>query len=89
LDANGSDLSVAPARVLGDAAFYTWQDDKTEFPPGRLDYLAFGEGGAQLINAFVLDTRRLGDRSLASMGLNRADTDASDHLPVVIDLSPR
>ncbi len=89
LDGNGTELGVAEARVLGDSAFYTWRDDATDFPPGRLDYLLYGETSAHLINAFVLDTRRLGDRALASMGLNRGDTDTSDHLPVVIDIAPR
>lgn len=38
--------------------------------------------------AFVLDTSRLGERSLARLGMDSTDTDASDHKPVVVDLVP-
>lgn len=89
LDGDGSDLETAGAFVLGDRAMDTWADATTQFTPGRLDYTLFGESGAEMIHAFALDTSRLSDAALARMGLDRADTDASDHRPVVIDLRPR
>jgi endonuclease/exonuclease/phosphatase family metal-dependent hydrolase len=89
LDADGSDLAVAQPMVLGDPTMITWSDAKTDFPPGRLDYLLVGDAGAQVVNAFVLDTSRLSQRSLARMGLDHADTSTSDHFPVVIDIKPR
>ncbi|MBL9032949.1 MAG: endonuclease/exonuclease/phosphatase family protein [Phycisphaerae bacterium] len=89
LDADGSELMIAPTRVLGDAAFYTWMDPKSEFPAGRLDYLLFSDASADVVNAFVFDTTRLDDASLFRLGLDRADTASSDHKPIVLDLKPR
>lgn len=89
LDTDGSELSIAPTRVLGDGTIITWTDDKSEFPPGRLDYIVYSDAAAELTTAFVLDTRHLSDRALATMGLNRDDTAASDHLPVVVDVRAR
>ena len=89
LDADGSELAVAQSGVLGDNAIYTWSDHKTEFPDGRLDYAVYSDASADLVDAFVLDGRRLGDKTLARLGLDRTDTGASDHLPLVVDLRPR
>ncbi len=89
LDADGSDLELAEPFVTGDAAQYTWSDPASPFTPGRLDYTVFGDATAQLVNAFVFDTSRLSDAALARLGLDRADTSASDHLPIVIDIRPR
>ncbi len=85
LDFDGSPLVPANPLVLGDSAEYTWSDEKEKFPPGRLDYILYSDSKATVLNAFVLDTRRLTDRSLARMGLARTDSAASDHLPVVVD----
>lgn len=86
LDADGAALTPAFASVLGDAAMYTWFDESSRFSAGRLDYALFGASHTELIHAFVLDTTRLSDSSLERMGLEREDTRASDHLPLVIDL---
>lgn len=87
LDADGTELEIADARDLGDAAYMTWREDGNAFAPGRLDYALVG--GAEIARTFVLDTRILSDRSLEVAGLDRDDADASDHLPVVVDLRPR
>ena len=88
LDADGSDLSIAEPFVLGDRSQYTWSDYKTTFTPGRLDYVLYSDSTAQVYQSFVLDTSRLNEETLARAGLNRTDTDASDHKPVVVDLIP-
>lgn len=88
LDADGSDLSVADPFVLGDRTQYTWADRKTTFTPGRLDYVLYSDSTAQIYQSFVLDTRRLGEETLARAGLNRTDTDVSDHKPIVFDVMP-
>jgi hypothetical protein len=36
----------------------------------------------------VLDTTRLSDASLIGAGLQRGDTAASDHNPIVVDIKP-
>lgn len=87
LASGGADLAVAAPSVLGDAAFYTWTDPRSEFSPGRLDFALVG--GGRIVNAFVLDTARLSDASLQRIGLDRTDTAASDHRPLVIDVMPR
>ncbi len=88
LDTDGSDLEIADARVLGDAAYITWRDDGNAFTPGRLDYAVYSGSALRQARAFVLDARVLSDRALEIAGLDKADTDASDHLPMVIDLMP-
>ncbi|MCC6677598.1 MAG: endonuclease/exonuclease/phosphatase family protein [Phycisphaerales bacterium] len=88
LDADGSDLSVADPFVLGDRSQYTWADYKTTFTPGRLDYVLYSDSTAQVYQSFVLDTQRLAEETLARAGLNRTDTDVSDHKPIVFDVMP-
>jgi hypothetical protein len=89
LDIGGMQLVPVETMVLGDAAIYTWFSPQSEFSAGRLDWGIAGSTGAQIVNAFVLDARRLTDRALGAMGLDRGDTAASDHLPLVVDLRPR
>jgi endonuclease/exonuclease/phosphatase family metal-dependent hydrolase len=89
LDADGSDLMIAQPIVLGDTSMVTWADPKTDFPPGRLDYVLVGDAGAVVTDAFVLDTTHLSAKALAKMGLDHSDTLASDHSPVVVDIKPK
>lgn len=88
LDSDGKNMIPANARVLGDTINATWEDHESRYASGRLDWLVFGDHNADLLQAFVLDTTRLTDDSLARMGLDRKDTAASDHNPVVVDLKP-
>lgn len=89
LDVDGSDLAVAQPMVLGDASQYTWTERDNAFTPGRLDYLVCGDARAEIVHAFVLDTARLSDAALARMGLDRDDSLASDHRPIVVDIRVR
>ncbi len=89
LDSDGSDLEIAPVRVLGDNATYTWVDWQTSFTPGRLDYVLYSGAGCRVLGATAIDTRRLSDAALARMGLERDDSGASDHLPIVVDVAIR
>lgn len=86
LGVNGDDLDPALTPVLGDPSVVTWVDEKSRFGPGRLDWLLYDDSRSELINALMLDTRVLTDGSLDAMGLERGDTTASDHLPMVVDL---
>ncbi|MEK6702404.1 MAG: endonuclease/exonuclease/phosphatase family protein [Planctomycetota bacterium] len=85
LDSDGTDLGVVAPRVLGDSTHTTWVDWSTEFTPARLDWVLFGRTGAKVAQSFVLDTSLLSAESLARMGLDKGDTSASDHMPVVVD----
>ncbi len=86
LGLNGDDLDPALTPVLGDPSVVTWVDEKSRFGPGRLDWLLYDDSRSELVNALMLDTRVLTDGSLGAMGLERGDTTASDHLPMVVDL---
>ncbi|MEM1246484.1 MAG: alkaline phosphatase D family protein [Acidobacteriota bacterium] len=86
LDLDGSPLSVAKPLVLGDEErIYTFgrQD-----PRSRLDYVLYSDSSLEVAHAFVLDTAILDDASLAAMSLESEDSNATDHLPVVVDLIP-
>ncbi|MEN0019318.1 MAG: endonuclease/exonuclease/phosphatase family protein [Planctomycetota bacterium] len=88
LDADGSDLAIAQASVLGDAALYTFGQPGMNNIRPRLDYITYPDAMFEAVNAFVLETSRLSDASLEAMGLRRADSHASDHLPLIVDLLP-
>ncbi len=86
LGVNGDDLDSALTPVLGDPSVVTWVDEKSRFGPGRLDWLLYDDSRSDLVHALMLDTRVLTYGSLDAMGLERGDTTASDHLPMVVDL---
>ncbi len=86
LAADGSDLSPLNALQIGNASTVTWNDEKSRFSPGRLDWLLFDQSTTSAQNGFILDTRALSDSSLNAIGLHRDDSKASDHLPIVVDL---
>ncbi|MBM91637.1 MAG: hypothetical protein CMJ35_08495 [Phycisphaerae bacterium] len=89
LGVNGDDLEPAQVRVLGDSTAVTWVDAKSRFGPGRLDWMLYDGSRSALGKAFMLDTRVLSDAALLSMGLERDDSEASDHLPMVVELGRR
>jgi endonuclease/exonuclease/phosphatase family metal-dependent hydrolase len=88
IDLDASDLTIAESWVFGSNAIYTWREDGSEFAPGRLDYVMFSDSTADAVQSFALDTNRFTDEALARLGLDRTDSAASDHLPVVVDLLP-
>lgn len=81
----GSDLHTASVRRLVGTADYTWRNPRSEFTPGRLDWIAWGGDRARVATAFVIDAHDLSDRALAEAGMRATDTDVSDHLPMVVD----
>jgi endonuclease/exonuclease/phosphatase family metal-dependent hydrolase len=86
-DGDGSDLGVAQPETLGDRTYITWAEKGNVFTPGRLDWLVFSDANLRARRAFVLDTSRLREETLAKFGLTPGDcAGASDHMPVVVDL---
>ncbi len=86
-DVDGSDKAIADAMTLGDRTYTTWAEAGNLFGPGRLDWLVYSDSTAKATRSFVLDSARLTDDSLQRAGLELTDTaEASDHLPVVVDL---
>ncbi|MEM8738540.1 MAG: alkaline phosphatase D family protein [Planctomycetota bacterium] len=87
LDLDRSPLTTATPHVLGRPGL-TYTHGRGPFK-NRLDFISYSDSSAEVTASFVLDTQVLSESSLRRMGLERDDTDATDHLPVVVDLRPR
>ncbi len=84
------DLLIAEALQPDGRGMQTWQEDDNSYSPGRLDWIVFGGKNLAASQAIVLDTLDLDAAQLTAMSLKRTDTEtASDHLPVVVDLTQR
>jgi endonuclease/exonuclease/phosphatase family metal-dependent hydrolase len=70
---------------------WTWRDDGSEFPPGRLDYILFTDSVLDVAKSFVLNTTTMGEADLQAAGLEKLDTTKDkvgkdyDHQPLVVD----
>ena len=74
--------------MLGDDVIYTWTEEGSRFPAGRLDYMLTSPSTLRVVGEWILDTARLDDESLSAMGLMRRDSAATDHRPLIVDLMP-
>jgi len=86
-DWDGTDiLDVQPADPFtGDKDTYP---SGTTDPTSRIDRMYITDSVLQVVHAFVLNTATMTSSQLAAAGLQAGDTDnASDHLPIVIDLT--
>ncbi|MHC5023943.1 MAG: endonuclease/exonuclease/phosphatase family protein [Planctomycetota bacterium] len=87
-DLDGSDLAIASPLQLDGRSNATWSDTGQPFVPGRLDYLLFSDAALRTTTSFVFDSTDLAPRWLRTSGVRPDDTAAaSDHLPLVVDLS--
>jgi endonuclease/exonuclease/phosphatase family metal-dependent hydrolase len=67
---------------------YTWRADSGSYWPGRLDYALLPDSAVQLAGGYLLYTSAMSQEVLAAHGLHADDsTSASDHLPLVLDLT--
>lgn len=72
---------------------WTWRNDTTQYPPGRLDYIIFSDSLLTLEGAFALNTMAMSDEDLTAAGLERFDAAKDDegleidHLPLVADFA--
>lgn len=83
----GNMADSKPATTAYPASF-TWQDQWSSFPPGRLDFIIYTNSVMDLVNSFTLNSLKMEDQTLSELGLIRSDTErASDHLPLVCDFS--
>lgn len=87
LGGGGEDLQPAQAALLGDVSYHTWRDPRSRFTPGRLDWILYDPTAAREATSFVFDTRGLQPEALTRSGLEIGDSDASDHLALVLDLA--
>ncbi len=83
-----SNPSVASCRQSDVRMAYTWQDDATSYPPGRLDYMIYSDAVLHLEKSFCLNTETMSPERLQIYGLDAYDNaNASDHFPVISDFS--
>ncbi|WP_299113843.1 T9SS type A sorting domain-containing protein [uncultured Winogradskyella sp.] len=67
---------------------YTWRNDFSAFPPGKLDYMIFSDAVLQAEKSYTLQTEVMSMSRLSEYNLLISDTStASDHLPVIVDFS--
>ncbi len=89
LGARGENLEVARPIRLRDRSLSTWRstwgDDP--FSPGRLDFLLYRGSTLTVARAFVFDAADLSAEARATLEVLAADTEKSDHLPLVVDLA--
>ncbi len=88
LDILADNLQVLDPLQLDGRSNTTWGDIRQPFIPGRLDFVLVNTTSLLVRRSFVLDTRLVSERWLRHHGLGTDDTAAaSDHMPVVVDLS--
>lgn len=67
---------------------YTWRNDQSTFPPGRLDFQIFSNSVVSVQKQFILQTEVMTQTRLNQYGFQQFDTrNASDHFPKVTDIS--
>ena len=87
----GRDLAVARPERLRDRSLATWRTmwGPDPFSPGRLDYLLYRESALRVERAFVFDAADMSEEARGALGILEADTEKSDHLPLVVDFAVR
>jgi len=87
LDAGGpAQTQLYVPHVVGQR-ITTWRDlDGFGFSPGLLDPVTYDDALTPK-NHFVLETTTMSGGALSALGLLAADSNVSDHLPVVLDFS--
>ncbi len=87
-DWDGSPL-LAPALLQTERRMgYTWRADTGSYWPGRLDYALLPDSVLQLAGGYLLYTSAMSQEVLGNHGLHADDSSsASDHLPLVLDLT--
>jgi endonuclease/exonuclease/phosphatase family metal-dependent hydrolase len=85
-DWDGSPLADLKPLVTGLPMSFTWYDERSDFSPGRLDYIFYSDHTLRALNGHTLFTPALLETELEMYGLHEGDThNASDHLPLVGD----
>ncbi len=79
LDLDGTPLTVAPLYAPDGGTNLTWRDARSEFMPGRLDFLLFSDARLEMVDGLVVDPAAFLPSGAAADG-------PSDHLPLVVDL---
>ena len=62
-----------------------WNPSVGDFPPGRLDFVFFTNSVMSVDKSFIISTEHMNSSLLSQNNLFFNDSDASDHLPVIVD----
>ena len=62
-----------------------WNPSVGDFPPGRLDFVFFTNSVMSVDKSFIISTEHMSPSLLSQNNLFFNDSDASDHLPVIVD----
>jgi len=85
-DWDGSSFVDVNPPQTGAPLHTTWIDLDSRFPPGRLDYAYVSDSVLRVEQAFVLETAHLSNDAGVQPGDTRT---ASDHLPIILDVSAK
>lgn len=89
-DWDGTPLADLRPPTTGLPMTFTWYDERSEFSPGRLDYIFYSDASMEALGGFALFSLGLTEAELEAYDLGAYDTShASDHLPVVGDFRLR
>lgn len=87
-DWDNTDLEDVLSQQSDKRTAYTWRDDQSSFPPGRLDFQIYSNSVMSVEKDFVIQTEVMGQSRLNMYGFQQLDTrTASDHFPKVTDFS--
>lgn len=81
-------LNSVKGRHLNSRMTFTWKNIDSEWPAGKLDYIFYSGNKLKVLKSFTLNTETAPEAILSTSSLNDSTTRlASDHLPLVADLS--
>ena len=87
-DWDNTNLEDLLSRQSDKRTAYTWRNDGSSYPPGRMDYQIYSNSVINVEKDFVIQTEVMSVPRLNEYGLLQFDTHtASDHFPKVADLS--
>lgn len=87
MDWDGTPISAAAAAQTDASMAYTWRNNSSTYPSGRLDHLLYTDAASPLAKSFTLRTEVMPPATLTALGLQASDAStASDHFPVTADL---
>jgi len=87
-DWDDTDVTDQICRQTDKRMAYTWRNDYSSYPTGRLDYIIYSDAVMEAEKSFTVQTEVMPSYRLQTYGFNQYDTsNASDHFPVVTDFS--
>jgi endonuclease/exonuclease/phosphatase family metal-dependent hydrolase len=87
-DWDETDLEDLISQQTDKRTSYTWRNDNSSFPPGRLDFQIYSNSVMSIEKTYIIQTEIMSTDRLTQYGLQQFDTrNASDHFPKVTDYS--